>query len=157
MDVSLHANWKASEDARIAATAIEACVHCGFCLAACPTYLDTRDERDSPRGRIYLVKNLLENGKADSTAVHHLDRCLSCQSCETTCPSGVAYGEIVDHGRTLMNDGRGRSAGARALRSFLLFVVPRKRVFSSLLGIGRAIAPLLGGKLRRRQIAEPRG
>ena len=80
------------------------CVHCGFCLATCPTYLETGDERDSPRGRIWLINDLLEESTPDaakaSTTQHHLDRCLTCLSCMTTCPSGVDYQHLVEIGRT---------------------------------------------------------
>ncbi|MDF2367264.1 4Fe-4S dicluster domain-containing protein, partial [Sneathiella sp.] len=76
------------------------CVHCGFCTATCPTYLELGDERDSPRGRIYLMQQMLESGEpAPASTVKHLDRCLSCLSCMTTCPSGVDYMHLVEHGR----------------------------------------------------------
>src|SRR5450830_1900183 len=79
---------------------LRACVHCGFCTATCPTYLLLGDELDGPRGRIYLMKEMLESGKpASATVVRHIDRCLSCLSCMTTCPSGVNYMHLVDHGR----------------------------------------------------------
>ena len=93
MDVSLHDRFSDNLIARETAEAIEACVHCGFCLATCPTYLEARDERDSPRGRIYLIRDLLQTGESDASAQYHIDRCLTCRSCESTCPSGVAYGE----------------------------------------------------------------
>src|SRR5579885_2909931 len=84
-----------------AAGAIRKCVHCGFCTATCPTYVLLGDELDSPRGRIYLIKNMLERGtKPGPEVVKHLDRCLSCLSCETHCPSGVSYRRIIDEGRT---------------------------------------------------------
>ncbi|MBT5779692.1 MAG: 4Fe-4S dicluster domain-containing protein, partial [Rhodospirillaceae bacterium] len=77
------------------------CVHCGFCLATCPTYKLLGDERDSPRGRIYMIKHMLESGQAaDAATVRHIDRCLSCLSCMTTCPSGVDYMHLVDHARS---------------------------------------------------------
>ena len=93
MHVNLHSDYAASEQAKQAGALISACVHCGFCLETCPTYLVNRDERDSPRGRIYLIKNLLESGAASAQTHTHLDRCLSCRSCETTCPSGMQYGQ----------------------------------------------------------------
>jgi len=78
---------------------LRACVHCGFCTATCPTYVLLGDERDSPRGRIYLIKDMLEKGRpADAETVTHIDRCLSCLACMTTCPSGVHYMHLVDHG-----------------------------------------------------------
>ncbi|MBL1404945.1 MAG: 4Fe-4S dicluster domain-containing protein, partial [Rhizobiales bacterium] len=79
---------------------LRACVHCGFCTATCPTYLTLGDELDSPRGRIYLIKDMLENNRpADAKTVKHIDRCLSCLACMTTCPSGVNYMHLVDHAR----------------------------------------------------------
>lgn len=86
---------------------IRKCVHCGFCLATCPTYQLLGDELDSPRGRIYLIKSALENNHFSSNSIVHLDRCLTCKSCETTCPSGVEYGQLVDIGRALLEEKRG--------------------------------------------------
>ena len=89
---------------------LRACVHCGFCTATCPTYVLLGDERDSPRGRIYLIKDMLENGRpATEEVVRHIDRCLSCLACMTTCPSGVNYMHLVDHART-----RSRACGDAA-------------------------------------------
>ena len=92
-------NEKASE-------IIEACVHCGFCLATCPTYQLIGDELDSPRGRIYLIKSALENNQFSTSSLKHLDRCLTCRSCETTCPSGVEYGQLLEIGREFMESKR---------------------------------------------------
>ena len=102
MHVELHPRFTKDQQAERAADLISACVHCGFCLATCPTYLDQADERDSPRGRIYLIKQLLEEGQAGAATRTHLDRCLTCRSCETTCPSGMQYGNLVDIGRDMM-------------------------------------------------------
>jgi len=85
---------------------IEACVHCGFCLATCPTYQLIGDELDSPRGRIYLIKSALENNQFSTSSLKHLDRCLTCRSCETTCPSGVEYGQLLEIGREFMESKR---------------------------------------------------
>ena len=85
---------------------IESCVHCGFCLATCPTYQLIGDELDSPRGRIYLIKSALENNQFSSKSLKHLDRCLTCRSCETTCPSGVEYGQLLEIGREFMESKR---------------------------------------------------
>ena len=102
MHVELHTRFSGDQQAQQAGELISACVHCGFCLATCPTYLDSADERDSPRGRIYLLKQLLEDGEAGEASRTHLDRCLSCRSCETTCPSGMQYGKMADIGREML-------------------------------------------------------
>ncbi|HLW25784.1 MAG TPA: heterodisulfide reductase-related iron-sulfur binding cluster [Steroidobacteraceae bacterium] len=108
-----------------AAGAIRKCVHCGFCTATCPTYVLLGDELDSPRGRIYLIKNMLERGtKPGPEVVKHLDRCLSCLSCETHCPSGVSYRRIIDEGRTYVEAHHRRALTDRLLRSVLARVLP---------------------------------
>ena len=101
------------------------CVHCGFCTATCPTYLLLGDERDSPRGRIYLIKDMLEgDGKATEAVATHVDRCLSCLSCMTTCPSGVDYMHLVDHARNVVNETHTRTLSARIARRMLRSTVP---------------------------------
>ena len=96
---------------------IESCVHCGFCLATCPTYQIMGDELDSPRGRIYLIKSALENNQFSSKSLKHLDRCLTCRSCETTCPSGVEYGQLLEIGRDFMETKRSK------LQSLYRFII----------------------------------
>ncbi|GJD56725.1 glycolate oxidase subunit GlcF [Methylobacterium dankookense] len=119
---------------------LRTCVHCGFCTATCPTYLLLGDELDSPRGRIYLIKDMLEGGKAASAeVVRHVDRCLTCLSCMTTCPSGVHYMHLVDHARTHIERTFRRSADDRLLRALLAFVLPypnrfRLALFAAWLG-----------------------
>lgn len=109
---------------------LRACVHCGFCTATCPTYLLTGDELDSPRGRIYLVKEMLERERpADARTARHIDRCLSCLSCMTTCPSGVHYMHLVDHARAHIEKTFERPPGEKALRALLAFVLPRPALF----------------------------
>ena len=128
---------------------LRACVHCGFCTATCPTYLLLGDELDSPRGRIYLIKDMLENDRpASKEVVTHIDRCLSCLSCMTTCPSGVHYMHLVDHARAHIEETYSRPIGDRALRAMLAFLMPRPRLFRIplLLGIlAKPFAPLLKG------------
>src|ERR671925_350668 len=105
---------------------LRACVHCGFCTATCPTYVLLGDELDSPRGRIYLLKNMLENDKpASAKVVKHIDRCLSCLACMTTCPSGVHYMHLVDHARRRIEKDYSRPLAERALRAVLALVLPR--------------------------------
>ena len=114
------------------------CVHCGFCLATCPTYQLLGDELDSPRGRIYLIKDMLENELVpNQQTVLHIDRCLSCLSCMTTCPSSVHYMHLVDHARTYIEKTYTRPLSDRLLRHVLAFVLPRPAVFR-LSQIGRA-------------------
>jgi glycolate oxidase iron-sulfur subunit len=131
---------------------LRTCVHCGFCLATCPTYTLLGDERDSPRGRIYLIKDMLEGGRdATVTEATHLDRCLSCLSCMTTCPSGVNYMHLVDHGRAHVEATYRRPWHDRALRALLAFVLPRPGLFRASLAaawLARPLAPLLPARLR---------
>jgi len=155
MHVELHPRFKHTAEGQRGAELISACVHCGFCLATCPTYLDDPDERDSPRGRIYLIKSLLEDGKAGDTTRTHLDRCLSCKSCETTCPSGMRYGALADLGRGLMEKEAPRPYNQRALRWLLRHTVTTPWLMRSLLGAGQWLRPLLPARLRQR-VPEPR-
>jgi len=119
------------------------CVHCGLCTATCPTYVLGGDELDSPRGRIYLIKEMLEKErKADAKTVLHIDRCLSCLSCMTTCPSGVHYMHLIDYARTLIHNTYRRPLGDRLLRAILATVLPRPRLFRLALRGARIAAPL---------------
>jgi glycolate oxidase iron-sulfur subunit len=126
------------------------CVHCGFCTATCPTYVLLGDELDSPRGRIYLIKNMLEkNEPATVETVKHIDRCLSCLACMTTCPSGVNYMHLIDQARVHVEETYKRPLFERLLRSVLGFTMPRPKLFSlALLGarIAKPMFPLLGVK-----------
>lgn len=126
---------------------LRTCVHCGFCTATCPTYLLLGDELDSPRGRIYLIKDMFENGRAATAdVVRHVDRCLSCLSCMTTCPSGVHYMHLVDHARAHIEETWRRPWHERALRAVLANVLPHPGRFRlALLGAWAAkpLAPLL--------------
>jgi len=107
-------------------TILRTCVHCGFCTATCPTFQLLGDELDSPRGRIYLIKDMLESGRpATEEVVRHVDRCLSCLSCMTTCPSGVNYMHLVDHARHYIEETYQRPLGERLLRGVLAFVLPK--------------------------------
>jgi glycolate oxidase iron-sulfur subunit len=122
---------------------IRKCVHCGFCTATCPTYVLLGDERDSPRGRIELIRAMLEDGGAPSPAtVTHLDRCLSCLACNTTCPSGVDYGELIDHARAHVEATYRRPWAERLLRWALVAVLTRPRRLRAGLMLGRIARPL---------------
>jgi glycolate oxidase iron-sulfur subunit len=127
---------------------LRSCVHCGFCLPACPTYRVAGNELDSPRGRIYLIKQLVEGGPASELTRNHLDRCLTCRSCESACPSGVEYGRIVDLGRELIDRRVPRPAGSRLIRGTLAAVLSRRSVFTPLLRLGQLSRPLLPQRLR---------
>lgn len=128
---------------------IRKCVHCGFCTATCPTYALLGDELDSPRGRIYLIKDMLENQrKPGPETVKHIDRCLSCLSCMTTCPSGVNYMHLVDHARAYIHENYQRPWHERAVRHLLAAVLPypgRFRAALILAKLGRPFAPLIAG------------
>src|SRR6202167_2259933 len=104
MHTELSAELAHSSAAQRAKAIIGSCVHCGFCLATCPTYQLLGDELDSPRGRIYLMKQMLEGAPVTTDTQLHLDRCLTCRSCETTCPSGVQYGRLLDIGRAMTKE-----------------------------------------------------
>lgn len=118
------------------------CVHCGFCTATCPTYVLLGDERDSPRGRIYLIKAMFEEGRVTEETVTHVDRCLTCLSCMTTCPSGVDYMHLVDLAREHIETHHRRPLAERALRSLLAVVLPRPALFRPALWAAALVRPL---------------
>jgi glycolate oxidase iron-sulfur subunit len=142
----------ADPDVAAADKILRACVHCGFCTATCPTYVLTGDERDGPRGRIWLIKDMLEaEGRApegapppppDPAVVRHVDRCLSCLSCMSTCPSGVDYGHLVDIARRRIGDRHRRPANERLVRGLLQAVLPRPNLMRLALAAGRLARPL---------------
>ena len=110
MQTQLSPEYQARADGRAAEAILRKCVHCGFCTATCPTYQLLGDELDGPRGRIYLIKQVLEGAEPTRKTQLHLDRCLTCRACETTCPSGVQYGQLVDIGRGIVERKVGRGA-----------------------------------------------
>ncbi|EDP65720.1 glycolate oxidase iron-sulfur subunit [alpha proteobacterium BAL199] len=146
----------ADPDVAVANQILRSCVHCGFCTATCPTYALLGDELDSPRGRIYLIKDMLENDRdASEQEVKHIDRCLSCLSCMTTCPSGVHYMHLVDHARAHIERTYTRPFLDRALRALLANLLPRPGLFRWALAGARLVRPLaplagelFGGRLR---------
>ena len=127
---------------------LRSCVHCGFCNATCPTYQLLGDELDGPRGRIYLMKQMLEGQPVSSVTRDHLDRCLTCRNCETTCPSGVQYGRLIDIGRELVERLHPRPAGQQLLRAGLRKTLAGGAVFASLLKLGRGVRWALPATLR---------
>jgi glycolate oxidase iron-sulfur subunit len=124
------------------------CVHCGFCLPACPTYRLGGNELDGPRGRIYLVKQLVEGGLVGTATLTHLDRCLTCRACETACPSGVQYGLILDLGRSLAEQRIGRPLPQRLRRRALAEILSRRRLVAGLVWLGSRLRPVLPARLR---------
>ena len=137
-------------DGRAADAILRKCVHCGFCTATCPTYQLLGDELDGPRGRIYLVKQLLEGAEVTARTQTHLDRCLTCRACETTCPSGVRYGRLADIGRRLVDERVGRPLAERLKRGALLAILPHRSRFAPLLAAGRLARPLLPRAVARK-------
>jgi glycolate oxidase iron-sulfur subunit len=133
MQTELHEAVAGTREGARAEQILRSCVHCGFCNATCPTYLLTGDELDGPRGRIYLIKDMLETGNANGVVQRHLDRCLTCRACETTCPSGVQYGELLELGRGFMESRQPRSILQSVIRRWLNAVVPKPAVFRRLL------------------------
>jgi glycolate oxidase iron-sulfur subunit len=127
---------------------LRACVHCGFCTATCPTYQLLGDELDGPRGRIYLIKQVLEGAEPTHKTQLHLDRCLTCRNCETTCPSGVKYGRLVDIGRKVVEQRVARPLGERIKRTTLKEALPHRGLFKAAFKAGQAVRPLLSKDLQ---------
>lgn len=158
MQTKFSAEQLADPDIAVCNDVLRRCVHCGFCTATCPTFVLLGDELDSPRGRIYLMQNMLESGQpANPEVVRHIDRCLSCLACMTTCPSGVNYMHLVDHARTYIERTYRRPAAERILRALLAAVLPKPRRLRAALRIGRLVRPFrtllpthrpLGARLR---------
>ncbi len=149
MQTSFTAEQLRDPDTAASNQVLRTCVHCGFCTATCPTFVLLGDELDSPRGRIYLIKDMLETGRpATEEVVRHVDRCLSCLACMTTCPSGVNYMHLVDHARAYIETSYRRPWAERSLRSLLAMLLPRPWLLRlALLGAGfaRPLGPLIPG------------
>ena len=150
METNLAAFIKDTPEGAEAESILRKCVHCGFCTATCPTYQLLGDELDGPRGRIYLIKQVLEGVAATEKTQLHLDRCLTCRSCETTCPSGVHYSRLLDIGRGIVERQVGRSAFASLQRTALRKVVPNASIFGPLLKLGQLTRPLLPASLKQK-------
>jgi glycolate oxidase iron-sulfur subunit len=149
MQTQLTSDILSSEQGREAESILRNCVHCGFCTATCPTYQLLGSELDSPRGRIYQVKQLLEGANPSAAVQQHLDRCLLCRACETTCPSGVDYSRLLEIGRQHLHERQTRPLLERSQRWLLRKVLPRTNLFTALLSLGRLSKPLLPTKLKR--------
>ena len=141
MQTNLPLEFIATSRGQRADEILRSCVHCGFCNATCPTYQLSGDELDGPRGRIYLIKELLEEGTNKARATQHLDRCLTCCACETTCPSGVAYGELAEIAREELGPRRPGVTGL--MRVFLQWLIPNHRILRTMSYVGRYLKWLL--------------
>jgi len=149
MQTRLQPALLATDAGREADSILRSCVHCGFCTATCPTFLLTGNELDSPRGRIYLLKEYLESGKATRITRTHLDRCLVCQSCETTCPSNVQYHRLLAIGHGMLAQDVAMPLSTRIRRGFLLAILGSPGLFAVLVRLGRLLAFLLPASLAR--------
>ncbi len=147
MQTNLAPEFKGTRDGRAAEAILRKCVHCGFCTATCPTYQLLGDELDGPRGRIYLMKQVLEGAPVTRSTQQHLDRCLTCRNCETTCPSGVEYGHLVDIGRKIVEERVQRPLGERLLRTALKEGLTSP-LFSPAMKLGQLVRPLLPAALK---------
>jgi len=149
---------KNSPEGQEADAILRSCVHCGFCTATCPTYQLLGDELDGPRGRIYLIKQILEGKPATAKTQLHLDRCLTCRNCESTCPSGVKYGRLVDIGREIVEKQVERPFATQLVRTVLKETLPRKWLFTPAMKAGQFFRPLLPKSLKNKvPVAHPAG
>jgi glycolate oxidase iron-sulfur subunit len=149
MQTHLAPEFQGTADGLAAEAILRKCVHCGFCTATCPTYQLLGDELDGPRGRIYLIKQVLEGQTPTRKTQQHLDRCLTCRNCESTCPSGVDYGHLVDIGRKLVDERVARPAAEKALRWALKEGLPSP-LFAPAMKLGQAVRGLLPAKLKNK-------
>lgn len=150
MDTQL-ADWiKDTPEGQTAETILRKCVHCGFCTATCPTYQILGDELDSPRGRIYLIKQVLEGKEVTRKTQLHLDRCLTCRNCETTCPSGVQYGHLIDIGRKVVDDHVERPKGEQLKRDGLKSLMSNKPLFNLGMHLGKGVRGVLPEAIKKK-------
>jgi len=137
-----------SPDGQEANRILRSCVHCGFCNATCPTYQQLGDELDGPRGRIYLIKDMLEGSDVSTDTQEHLDRCLSCRACESTCPSGVEFAHLADIGKHMIDQHVQRPWRQRVMRSLLLNILPYRARFARLIAVARLLRTFLPQQIR---------
>lgn len=154
MQTKLSPEFKGTPEGDAAEAILRKCVHCGFCTATCPTYQLLGDELDGPRGRIYLMKQVLEGEPVTQSTQLHLDRCLTCRNCESTCPSGVQYGQLVDIGRKIVEERVERPAKERVMR-WLLKEGLTSAAFGPALKLGQALRPLVPGSLKDKLPPKP--
>jgi len=158
MQTTLAESFRNTPEGDTAERILRSCVHCGFCLATCPTYQILGNELDSPRGRIYLMKQVLEGATPTAKTQQHLDRCLTCRNCETTCPSGVEYGKLLDIGRHIVEEKVGRSTRETATRAALKAGLLSPTLFNTALKLGQSLRGLMPGFLQARiPAADPAG
>ena len=150
MQTNLAEFIKNTPEGKEADAILRSCVHCGFCTATCPTYQLLGDELDGPRGRIYLIKQVLEGQPVTVKTQQHLDRCLTCRNCESTCPSGVKYGRLLDIGRHIVDDRVKRPLSQRIMRTVLKETLPREWLFTPAMKLGQALRPLMPQALRNK-------
>ncbi len=156
MQTNLAPFIKNTAEGKEAEAILRKCTHCGMCTATCPTYQLLSDELDGPRGRIYLIKQVLEGTPPSAKTQLHLDRCLTCRSCETTCPTGVRYGRLLEIGRRAVEERVGRKPAEAARRRLLRTVIPSRRLFNPIVALGQLALPLLPQELQRK-VPAPRG
>ena len=150
MDTQL-ADWiKDTPDGKTADAILRKCVHCGFCTATCPTYQILGDELDSPRGRIYLIKQVLEGKQVTRKTQQHLDRCLTCRNCETTCPSGVKYGQLIDIGRKIVDERVERPMSEKLTRESLKMLMTNRPMFNAGMVLGKAVRGILPESIKKK-------
>ena len=150
MQTVVHPNLRNIAEVKEAESIIRSCVHCGFCNAVCPTYQLLGDELDGPRGRIYLLKNLLEQDRISAKASVHMDRCLTCRSCESVCPSGVRYGRLLDIGREMIAERQSPVFIQRFMRWSLRKTINRTGLLNFVLRLAQVLSPMLPGSLARK-------
>ena len=150
MQTNISEKFLNNRDIKDAENILRSCVHCGFCTATCPTYQLLGDELDGPRGRIYLIKQVLEGNEISSKTQSHLDRCLTCRACETTCPSGVRYGRLVEIGREIVDQQVPRNLLQTVPRILLRKIVPYPQRFAPIYKLGLLLRPLLPATLKRK-------
>ena len=149
MQTNLAEAYRDTPEGQEAEAILRKCVHCGFCTATCPTYQILGDELDSPRGRIYLIKQVLEGAEVTAKTQLHLDRCLTCRNCETTCPSGVQYGHLIDIGRKIVDEQVPRPLGERVKRGLLKEGLTSP-LFAPAMAVGKAVRGLLPESIQRK-------